>query len=209
MPIDPQTGEQLPYAGEPGAPAGAPPMPPGGPGAPPMPEGGPGAEEVEQSMQDEAQARAQMIAEMAPQPSEPFDVRAVQGLVDQFNDTVDALGGTDLPDVALPPMPEGENKINSPLPPEIFVPVVALNEALKLIGDGEFFDKYGFEPTELDNNNAVRKVTASLAKMAKDKKLQEAMQQPVGEMEAAPEEASPPSPEAMPDEDQELMDNME
>ena len=209
MPIDPQTGEQLPYAGEPGAPPDAPPMPPGGPEGAPM-EGGPSPQDVEQSMQDEAQARAQAIAEMAPQPTEPFDVRAVEGLVDQFNETVDALGGTDLPDVEVP-LPEGENKINAPLPPEIFVPLVALNEALKMIGGGEFFDKYGFEATELSDNNSIRKVTASLGKMAKDKKLMEAMQQPIGELpsEEGGEEAPPPAPDAMEEEDQELMENME
>lgn len=38
MPVDPATGERLPYAGEPGAPADAPPMPPGGPA--PMPQNG-------------------------------------------------------------------------------------------------------------------------------------------------------------------------
>ena len=208
MPIDPQTGEQLPYAGEPGAPAGAPPMPPGGPEAMP-PEGAPppgSPEELEQGMAQEAAARAEAIAAMAPEPEQPYETRTIQTMVDQFNKTVDALGGEALPDVEW--TPDGD-KWDAPLPPEIFVPIVALNEALKLIEDGAFFDKYGFDPSTLVSNNDVRKVTASLSKMEKDKKLQEAMSQPIGEVGPAEEAAPPPAPGGMSDEDQMLAEGME
>ena len=198
MPIDPATGQQMPYAGEPGAAPGAPP-----PGA----DMGPGPGDVMDAEADEAAARQGMLAAAAPKPTKPFAVKAVQNLISQFNDTLDALGGGDLPDVAWEPPPDAGAKWNEPLPPEIFAPLLALSEALKMVEDGKFDKKYGYAPTEIVDDTQVRKVTAQLKRMAKDKGLAEAMQAPVEGPEEAPSPVPPPPGEMSP-EDQALMNGM-
>ena len=89
----------------------------------------------------------------------------------------------------------------------MFAPLVALNESLKLIGEGEFFDKYGLELEALTSDAELRKVTATLKKMGKDKKLIEAMQAPVSpEAEAQPGMA--PAPGTFDEDEQMLAANM-
>lgn len=158
-----------------------------------MPPGGE-VEQADQMMADDASMRAESIAASAPPPSKPYTVRAIQTLVDQFNDTIDALGGEDLPEVEFM-SPEGEKRWEQPLPPAVFVPLVALTESLKLIGTGEYYEKYGFDPVELTDDTALRKASGQLGRMAKDKDLSDMMQQPingaVGE-EGSPEEMPPP-----------------
>jgi len=218
MPIDPATGQRLPYAGEPGAPAGAPPTPAGGPGAPPP--GGPGApppgaeptpEELAALEAENASMRGDIMAEAAPQPEKPYSVKAIDTLIGDFNDTLEALAGTELPDVEWQ-TPEGAGaKWPNPLPPEIFVPLVALTEALKVVGDGSFYEKHGFEPMELTSDAELRKASASMRKMAKDSDLAEAMQAPMGAAGpgAPPEsEEMPPPPGGFEEEDELLAQNL-
>lgn len=203
MPTDPVTGESLPYPGEPGGPpAGAPPDMAGGPppGPPPgAPPGGP----------DDAQiAQLEQIAASAPMPEKPYTVKVVESLVGQVNDTVDALGGQDFPDIELDLSAADGKKWNQPLPPALFVPLVALNDALRMVEDGKFFDKYGFDPTELMVDADLRKATAQLKRMEKDKKLAEAMQAP---LEGGPEAGGPPpapAPGEMSEEDQMLAEGL-
>jgi len=210
MPIDPATGQQMPYAGDPGAPAGAPPMPPGGPGAAP---GGPEPtpEELAELEAGNAEMRGDVMAAAAPQPEKPYSVKAIDTLIGDFNDTLETLAGSELPDVEWS-APEGSGaKWPNPLPQEIFVPLVALTEALKLVGDGSFYDKYGFEPMELTSDPELRKASASLGKMAKDKDLAEAMQAPMGAAApgAEPEgEEMPPPPGGFEEEDELLAQNL-
>ena len=233
MPVDPVTGQPLPYPGEPGyeeamaanpdayaqgggppPPGGmAPPMPPGAPGelgpppgemAPP-PGAGPGPEETAAAMDQEAAARVEAMAAAAPVPEKPFAVKAIQTMIGQFNDTIDAMGGEGLPDVEWA-APEGGAKWENPLPGEIFVPMVALNEALKLVEGGEFYEKYPLDPEEITSYVELRKSTALLKKMEKDKGLSDVMQAPVG---GAPEgeemeEELPPAPGGMTEEDEML-----
>tara|TARA_R100001082_G_scaffold28821_1_gene14481 strand:+ start:15557 stop:16222 length:666 start_codon:yes stop_codon:yes gene_type:complete len=221
MPVDPKTGENLPYPGEPGydpndprqqAAMEAEAMPPGGEAMPPggeeMPMEGE-VEEVDQMMADDAAMRADAIAASAPEPSKPYTVRAIQTLVDQFNDTIDALGGEDLPEVEFM-SPEGEKRWEQPLPPSVFVPLVALTESLKLIGGGEYHEKYGFDPMELTDDTALRKASGQLGRMAKDKDLSDMMQQPIGgaEQDAEMPEEMPPPPGGFSDEDDMLAAEM-
>jgi hypothetical protein len=208
MPVDPATGAPLPYPGEPGyeqamaanpeayAAAGAPPqgMPPQG--APPQgmpPAGSPEA--------DMAQ-----IAAAAPQPEKPFSIKAVETLVKQFNDTIDKLTGGQLPAVEVDFSGVEQNKWNEPLPPQIFVPLVAINEALSVLEDGKYAEKYGFDPMGLTSDVEIRKATAQLKRMAKDKKLAEALMAPVGGEEEMPE--APPAPGSFSEEDQMLADGL-
>ena len=201
MPTDPVTGERLPYPGEPGGPpAGAPPA-----GGAPAGNG----EQMDQMMADDAAARAEAIASAAPAPKSPFSFQAIKSLIDEFNKTIDALGGEDLPDVTFEP-PAGEKRMDAPLPASIFVPLVALLEALKMIDDGSTFDKYGFDPEELVNDAALRKAAGQLKRMAKDKKLAEMMQAPVGGApeEEAPRDDMPPAPGGMEGDDATLAAEM-
>lgn len=225
MPTDPVTGQQLPYPGEPGyeealaanpeayAQEGA--MPPEADAMPPEegampPEGpGPSPDDVVALEDQEAMMQQEMMGQAAPEPESPFNAKAIGSLIDEFNSTLDAFAGGDIPDVEWD-APEGETKWDAPLPPEIYVPLIALNEALKMIGDGEFFDKYGIEPETLTSDAELRKVTANLKKMGKDKKLVEAMQAPIGgEMEEGGGTAEmPPAPGTFNEDEQLLAANL-
>lgn len=193
----------------------------GYPEAPMPPEAGapmgsePGMEatpdEVMATGEQEAQARRDMLASAAPPPEKPFSIKSIQTLITQFNDTVDAFGGEDLPNVEWTP-PEGMGaKWDQPLPPEIYVPLIALEDAMGVVAGGEFVDKYKLVASEITSDTEVRKATAQLSRMAKDKKLVKAMQapiQPAGEEGAMPEGPPPPSPYEMGEEDRALQENM-
>ena len=198
MPVDPATGAPLPYPGEPGydpamaaPPQGMPPqgMPPEG-----MPPAGPPEVDMAQ------------IAAAAPQPEKPFSVKALETLVKQFNDTISKLTDGQLPAVEVDFSGVEKNKWNEPLPPQIFVPLVAINEALGVLEDGKYAEKYGFDPMELTSDVEVRKATAQLKRMSKDKKLAEALMAPVGGEEETPQEA--PAPGSFPEEDQMLAEGL-
>jgi hypothetical protein len=161
-----------------------------------------------------AEKRA-MLAASAPRPTKPFSVSSIQQLIKQFNSTVESFSGGELPDVEWMP-PEREAKWNAPLPVEIYAPLVAMRQAVDIVGDGEFSGGYKFQPTDITDDMGIRKTSAELAKMSKDKKLIAAMRAPLqqaaeeagsGEMEGAKSRA--PSASSMRDEDKALMNNME
>jgi len=242
MPVDPRTGQNLPYPGEPGyeeavqanpeaymemaggtppggeaMPPGAEAMPPGAgpmpPGAEAMPPGGeampPGAaptpDDIMALEEEEAALQGDVMAQAAPQPEKPFSVAAIQTLLSEFNSTLDIFAGEDIPDLEWAAA-EGGDKWDQPLPAEVFAPLVALNDTLQLVGDGKYFDKYGIELESLTSDAELRKATASVKKMGKDKKLVEAMQAPVG---PAPEgEEMPPPPGEFDEDEQMLAANM-
>lgn len=186
-------------------------MPPAAPpGAAPPPMAGPGTPEgVMEADAAEAEARRETMAAAAPEPEEPFSVRAIQTLIKQFNDTVNDLGGEELPDVEWTPDVTGQ-KWEGPLPGEIYVPLVALRQALDVIEGGVFAEKYDYQPTEIVNDQELRQVTAQLGKMSKDKKLVTAMQAPLEAAEEPPPEAGrAPLPSQMTEEDRVLEENME
>jgi hypothetical protein len=162
--------------------------------------------EMEDLQAQEAAARQGAIGAAAPPPSKPFSTQAIKGLIDEFNKTLDKLGGEDLPDVEWEP-PTKESKWPNPLPQEIFAPMVALTEALKQIGGGAFATKYDLDPMALVDDTTVRKATAVLRKLAGDKDLAKAMQEPAQAAPAGPPPA-PASPTEFTEEDQELMGAM-
>lgn len=211
MPVEPNTGMQLPYKGEPGyeeakaqfpevyaqeeqgmAEGGAPPA--GMPG-----DEGP----VDQA------AAAGMPEEMpsAPMPEKPYSVNAVKTLLKELNKTLDKLAGQDVPDIEAE-FPSKGAKLEGPLPAEIYLTLMAISESMRMMGE-DFAEKYGFDPDSLLTDADLRKVTADLKKMAKDKKLAEAMQTPVGGEEMPEMAEEQPSPPGFFDEDeQELAANM-
>lgn len=147
--------------------------------------------------------------EAAPKPKSPLSVSAIKGLIGQFNETVDAFGGADLPNLEWTP-PEGTKaKWTEPLPDVIFAPLLALDQALGAVAGGEFEEKHGFEPSEIVDDRSLRGVTVKLKQMSKDKKLIEAMQAPLqaeAPMEAPAQGA--PLPSQMSEADKEMMQNM-
>ena len=214
MPVDPRTGQNLPYPGEPGyeeavqanpeaymeMAGGAPPegemMPPEGemmpPGGEMVPPGGePTPDDIMALEQEEAGLDQEIMAQAAPQPEKPFSVDAIQTLLSEFNKTLDKFAGEDIPDIEWAGA-EGGGKWDQPLPPEVFTPLVALNDTLSILEDGKYLDKYAIELDALTSDAELRKATASLKKMAKDKKLVEAMQAPAVVPEPGGGEMPPP-----------------
>ena len=220
MPVEPNTGMQLPYKGEPGyeeaksqfpelyaqeeqamAEGGAPPEAMAEGGAPP--EGMPGDEGPQEAMSEEDQMM--QMAQSAPTPTKPFSVSAVKTLLKELNKALDSFSGQDMPDLELG-MEMSGSKLDGPLPPEIFLTLMAISESLKMMGE-DFASKYSFNPEEVLTDADLRKVTAMLKKMSKDKKLIEAMQMPVGgEEQMESEQPSPPG--FFDDDEQTLASNM-
>ena len=204
MPVEPNTGMQLPYKGEPGyeeAKAQFPEL--YAQEEQEMAEGGAPPEEMpgDEGPEDMG-AEGEMMQEMptAPMPEKPYSVNAVKTLMKELNKALDKLSGQDIPDIEAE-LPSKGAKLEGALPTEIYLTLVAIAESLRMLGE-DFVDKYGFEPESLLTDADLRKVTATLKKMSKDKKLIEAMQAPVGG-EGAPEMAEEqPSPPGFFDEDE-------
>lgn len=175
--------------GSPAAPA-APPK--GGPA--PMdagPEGAAMRERAANAMMDKERARYETMAAAAPKPKKPYSATTVQTLVDTFNETLDKLGGQDLPNVTVDLA--GADRWDQPLPPAIFVPLVALFQAVEQVGNGKFAGKYTVTPEELADDTGLRMAAGQLTRMGNDQMLAKAMQTPVnapaeagGEMEGGP-----------------------
>jgi len=208
MPVDPATGARLPYPGEPGYdPAMAAPaqgMPPAAPaaGMPPAgmpPEGMPPEGGVPPEIAE--------IAASAPAPKKPYTVKALETLVKQFNDTMNKLADGQLPEVDVDFTVVEGNKWEQPLPPQLFVPLVAINEALKMLEEGKYADKYGFDPMDMTSDVEVRKATAQLKRMANDKKLAEDLMKPEGGAEEA-EEGQAPAPGEFDNDDEMLAEGL-
>ena len=184
MPVEPNTGMQLPYKGEPGYEEAKAQFPElyaeeeAAGGA--VPAELPGDEGPEDAGVEEA--LPQEVA--APMPEKPYSMNAVKTLLKELNNVLDVFSGQDVPDIEVDFDSKGA-KLEGPLPVEIYATLIAIAETLRLIGE-EFVDKYGFEPESLLTDADLRKATASLKKMAKDKKLVEAMQTPMPD-EVAPE----------------------
>ena len=146
-------------------------------------------------------------APQAPMPEKPYSGNAVKTLLKELNKTLDKLSGQDIPDIEAELASKGA-KLEGSLPMEIYLTLVAIAESLRMLGE-DFVDKYGFEPESLLTDADLRKVTATLKKMSKDKKLIEAMQAPVGGEEMPEMAEEQPSPPGFFDEDeQDLAANM-
>tara|TARA_R100000008_G_scaffold21297_1_gene11189 strand:+ start:63 stop:701 length:639 start_codon:yes stop_codon:yes gene_type:complete len=211
MPVEPNTGMQLPYKGEPGyeeAKAQFPELYAQEEQA--MAEGGAPPAEMpgdEGPVDMAAEGAMPMDMPSAPMPEKPYSMNAVKTLLKELNKTLDKLAGQDVPDIEAE-MPSKGAKLEGPLPAELYMTLVAIAESMKMLGE-DFVDKYGFSPEELMTDADLRKVTATLKKMAKDKKLLEAMQAPVGGVEAAePEMQEPSAPGFFDEEEQDLAANM-
>ena len=154
-------------------------------------------------------AEGEMMQEMpaAPMPEKPYSVNAVKTLMKELNKALDKLSGQDIPDIEAE-LPSKGAKLEGALPTEVYLTLVAIAESLRMLGE-DFVNKYGFEPESLLTDSDLRKVTATLKKMSKDKKLIEAMQAPVSGEEMPEMAEEQPSPPGFFDEDeQDLAANM-
>ena len=182
--------------------------------APPMeqPTGGT-PDEAMAAMEQERQAQIAQIEQMAPQPEQPYTVSLVVKMVDAMNNLIESVD----PDMAgIEFTPEGD-RIDGPLPPEVFVPFVLI---MSFVATMEGMEKYMMNPEELVNDAAIRKATAQIGMMQKDKEIIEKMKQvpeeggmeeevPEGEMpDQDVAEVEGAMPEDMDAEDEELMGRM-
>ena len=215
MPVEPNTGMQLPYKGEPGYEEAKSQFPelyaaeeqgmPAGeaPPADMQPAEMPGDEGPADAMGQEDQLM--QMAESAPMPEKPFSVSAVKTLLKELNKALDAFSGQDIPDLEVE-MPSKGAKLEGPLPPGIYLTLLAIAESLTLL-DPKSAEKYQFNPQEIVTDADLRKVTATLKKMSKDKKVLEAMQAPAGG-EAEMEMEQPSAPGFFDEDEQTLAANM-
>jgi len=156
------------------------------------------------SIEEEQAARMQAVASSAPEPSEAYDVKLVNKLVDELNALANkALGEGSVPEIVFDA--EGETKWARPLPGNVFVPLVAVNEMATEMG----FDKYTFDPAELGSNAGLRSAAAKVRQMHSDKDFIAAVTQPSEGAEPEAEEGGEElAPGEFSDEDRELMEAM-
>jgi hypothetical protein len=181
----------------------------------PMPEGGEAAAPA-QDPQMEMEQQFQQMADSAPQPEKPFTVKVIDRLVKTANSLLSSLSDEDAPELVFEPGDEVKGgKYDQALPADIFITLVALTQLLEMVGGGEFADKYGFDPYTAVTDTDLRKITAQLERMSKDKKLMAAIEEmSQGEDMAGDEgpedemEPMAPAPTEMTAEDEELASAM-
>ena len=183
-------------------------MPPEG--APMPPEGGATPEQAVDAQMQAQQAQIEQIAATAPMPEKPYTYKAIDKMADAMN----AFVGKVDPEMQAAEYnpPEGEKKLDGPLPPEVYVPFAVIMGFVSQMGG---FEKYLMNPEELVSDTALAKASANFSRMGKDKKLMEALTTPA---EAPEEEEEMEMSEAemetgrMPDdvspEDEEIMNMM-
>ena len=167
---------------------------------------------------DDMEAQYQQMAESAPQPEKPFTVKVIQTLVKQLNDTLSKISEEDIPELSFDPEDVKGGRYDAPLPPDVFITLLAIVQLLQMVGGGEFADKYEFDPFTSVTDTDLRKIAAQLKRISKDKKLIEGikeMQQgeelpgDEGPADAAgSEEPMAPAPTEMTEDDQELSSAM-
>lgn len=162
MPHDPNMPDAMgaPMGGPPPMDGGMPAGPPAGPpadAAPPLPT--------------------------PPAPKEAFTVGKLKGLHNQLNATVKALLGKAYKDMPANQRevvwtPPGGAKLVAPVPMELFVPLAAIDGAVKTLGAT---DKYDLALSELVDDSGVLYTSGQLKRIASDKKLLKALQEaPMG-----------------------------
>lgn len=141
---------------------------------------------------EDPQAQLEQIAQSAPAPTKPFSVKALKMLLDTFNKALSKISAVEMPTIEIDFEGEEKGKWNQPLPGELFLPLMAVSELVKMVSGGEFESKYSFDPFTMLTDTDVRKVAALLKMMAKDKKFMDAVKEL---QEGAPGEAPEESPE--------------
>ena len=133
------------------------------------------AEAAAASPEQEVEAQLDELARSAPPPTKPFSVKALESMVKIFNDTLSKISDADMPEIELDSSAAEGGKLNAPLPPDVFLALLAVSQLVGMVAGGEFADKYGFDPFSVLTDTDVRKVSAQLKMMGKDKKFIEAV----------------------------------
>ena len=152
------------------------------------------------------QAQMQQIAATAPTPDKPYTYKKIEKFSESMNDFVSSVDeAVEIMDYSAP---EGEKKLDGPLPGEVYVPFVLIMEFVKMQEGG---DKYYMAGPDLVSDTALSKAVANFKRAKKDKKLMEALKAPAPgeqapeeepEMSAAEMEAGRPPVGRMSDEDE-------
>tara|TARA_Y100000114_G_scaffold83533_1_gene77109 strand:+ start:6245 stop:7006 length:762 start_codon:yes stop_codon:yes gene_type:complete len=186
-------------------------------------EKGPGHEGGDMAEQPPAEgmdATAQMeseldqLAKSAPPPDKPYSVKSLETLTKQINDTMSKISAEPLPQITLDSSAAQNGKIDAPIPADVFLALVAIAQLIAMVSGGDFVGKFGFDPFGIANDTDLRKVTAQLKMMAKDKKFIEgvaAIQQgPEMAGDEGPQEADmSPAPTEMNEDDDMLRAGMQ
>tara|TARA_R100001086_G_scaffold116961_3_gene60017 strand:- start:1744 stop:2352 length:609 start_codon:yes stop_codon:yes gene_type:complete len=167
---------------------------------------------------DDMEMQYQQMAQSAPQPEKPYTVKAINTLVKQVNDTISSLSDEEIPEITFDAGDAKGGKFDSPLPAELFITLLAIVQLIQMVGGGEFADKYEFDPFTAVTDTDLRKMTAQLKRISKDKKLIESVKEMTEGQEmagdegpadtAGAEEPMAPAPTEMNEDDQELASAM-
>jgi len=134
----------------------------------------PMAPEQDQSPADpqaEMEQQFDQMAQSAPQPEKPFTVKVIDGMVRELNSLMSKLSDEDIPEISFDSGAAQGGKFDQALPGELFVMLIAITQLLQMVGGGEFADKYSFDPYTAVTDTDLRKITAQLKRIGKDKKL--------------------------------------
>ena len=165
--------------------------------------------------QMEMEDQFQQMAQAAPQPEKPYTVKVIDRMVKTLNKMMSKLSDEGVPEITFDSGEAKGGKFDQALPAELFITLVAITQLLEMAGGGEFADKYSFDPYTAVSDTDLRKITAQLERMSKDKKFIEAIKEMsegedlAGDEGPTDEQADmAPAPAEMTEEDQELASSM-
>jgi|TARA_R100000315_G_scaffold57897_1_gene32728 hypothetical protein len=189
--------------------AGAPP-PAQMEGAPPAQMEGATTDDAMDAMEQERMAQMEAVAATAPQPESPFSTALITKMVDEMNGFLSIVD----PNIAEIDFDATDAKMNTPLPPEVFVPFVLIMSFVSQFENPDY-EKFLMNPSEFVNDAAIRKATGIIKMMQQNNELVEDLKQTTeGEEpmddEPAPEDMPPaePMPGEMDEDDEALMGTM-
>lgn len=157
--------------------------------------------------QQEQAEQVQMMLESLPTPTEPLQVKLLQGVLYCVNDLAKAVVGDGADAFALPewePTDEAGKAMTrweGKMPPEVALPLFGVAMAVGAAGP-EYAKKYAWTAEDMASNTGLRKIDGQLVRMKKDKKLVQAL---APSEELAPAPAAGPPPESFDETDEELM----
>tara|TARA_A100000172_G_scaffold28090_1_gene16537 strand:- start:264 stop:785 length:522 start_codon:yes stop_codon:yes gene_type:complete len=162
------------------------------------------------AMEQERMAQMEAVAATAPQPESPFSTALIAKMVDEMNGFLSIVD----PNIAEIDFDATDAKMNTPLPPEVFVPFVLIMSFVSQFENPDY-EKFLMNPSEFVNDAAIRKATGIIKMMQQNNELVEDLKQTTeGEEpmddEPAPEDMPPaePMPGEMDEDDEALMGTM-
>lgn len=126
-------------------------------------------QQLEEEDSQTAQARAGALAQDIPPASEPLEGPLLETLSKVVQQAVPILSGGQVPELELPPMPNGADAV----PPELGIPLMTLGAFLsQAAGDFPGIDQYAFDPAEaMSSNQGLAEATHKIAGLMEDQKV--------------------------------------